>query len=205
VLLSVQDSGIGIDPATQGRIFEPFFTTKPKDRGTGLGLSTVYGIVRQHGGSIFVRSAPGQGATFHVYLPRSSRDADVQPSATVVQSPRAGRELILLVDDASDVRRAARRTLERRGYDVVEATDTTDALQIVSEWARPIDLVLTDIVMPGIDGIDLARRMRSIRPELRVLFMSGYSDAPATGGPLIAKPFTAHELLSKVREVLDGT
>jgi two-component system cell cycle sensor histidine kinase/response regulator CckA len=210
VCLSVTDTGTGMDPQTRSRIFEPFFTTKAPGKGTGLGLSTVYGIVKQSGGSIEVYSEPGRGTSFKVYLPRAL--AAEKPAAPHVRpSPLGGSEIVLLVEDEEAVRRLARLVLEKSGYAVLEAGSAEDAQSIVASHAGAIDLLLTDSVMPGMSGPDLARTLRSERPELRVLFMSGYTDdAIVRHGLLTAseaflqKPFTPEGLARKVREVLDS-
>ncbi|MEO6056169.1 MAG: GAF domain-containing protein [Gemmatimonadales bacterium] len=209
--LSVRDTGVGMDVPTQARIFEPFFTTRVAGKGTGLGLSTVYGIVEQSGGHIAVESAPGQGATFTIFLPRHAGPGDAGPR----QPPdrRAlpgGTETLLLVEDEAAVRASARRLLERHGYTVVEARHGADALRIV-EAGDHIDMVLTDLVMPEMGGRELVERLRARQPSLKVLYMSGYSERavtvdgvmpPATG--FVEKPFTMEQLTRRTREILDG-
>ncbi|HEY8468590.1 MAG TPA: PAS domain S-box protein [Longimicrobiales bacterium] len=208
VRLSVSDTGTGIPEEIKPHIFEPFFTTKAK--GTGLGLSTVYGIVKQSGGFIWVYSEPGQGTTFKIYLPRV--DAAVEP-AVVAQEVAAlsGDETILLVEDEAAVRALARQILERKGYRVITAQHGAEALQLARDSAEPVDLLLTDLVMPHMDGRELARQLAAIWPGLRVLFMSGYTgDAIVRRGlfdpdvAFIEKPFTPAALARKVRELLDG-
>ncbi|MBL8136729.1 MAG: PAS domain S-box protein [Acidobacteria bacterium] len=207
VVLTVTDSGAGMDAATQSRIFEPFFTTKPRGQGTGLGLSTVYGIVRQHGGKVEVESAPGRGATFRVYLPRTIETpaAPLEPVAAPVVS--AGRGTILLVEDEPALLALVGRVLRREGYDVIEAASPFDAEAIVCQPDRPIDLMVTDMVMPGMSGADLWHRARAMRPSLRCLIMSGYSpeslDGQAElGAATLHKPFAMRALVERVRQVL---
>jgi PAS domain S-box-containing protein len=211
VTLSLSDTGIGMDPELQSRIFEPFFTTKEPGKGTGLGLSTVYGIVQQSGGHLAVRSAAGEGATFTVMLPRhTGADATVKPRIDRRRLP-GGTETLLLVEDEAAVRSSARRLLERNGYTVLEARHGGDALRIAEESERPIDLVLTDLVMPEMGGRELVERLRAHRPGLKVVFMSGYTEkAIAVDGVMpahtgfVEKPFTVEQLMRRVREILDG-
>jgi PAS domain S-box-containing protein len=210
VRLDVTDTGIGMDDGVKARIFEPFFTTKPSGSGTGLGLSTVYGIVTQSNGCVLVRSAPREGATFSVYLPAvaPARDPD---AARVEREYRKGTETILLVEDEDSVRDVARRILEAAGYAVVVARNGLEALEIASTTIGEIDLLLTDLVMPGLGGRELAERLVRDRPRTRVLFMSGYTeDAAVHRGfmgstvDFLAKPFTVEKLTSHVRAVLDA-
>ena len=210
VMLAVSDSGIGMDAATQARIFEPFFTTKPKEKGTGLGLSTVFGIAQQGGGSVWVYSEPGNGATFKVYLPRVDGDLESGPIAAAVSTLR-GAETILLVEDDDAVRGVAIEILRRYGYRVIEARHAGEALLLCEEEPSTIHLLVTDVVMPQMGGPELARRLRRNRPEMKNLFMSGYTDdSVVRHGVLEAKvaylqkPLTAEVLARKVREVLDG-
>jgi two-component system, cell cycle sensor histidine kinase and response regulator CckA len=214
VMIAVSDTGVGMDRATRERIFEPFFTTKAPGKGTGLGLSTVYGIVKQSGGHIALHSEVGRGTTFKVYLPRHK--AAVSESAAVVapraeQPPSEGSETILLVEDDPAVRAVASRVLGRRGYVVLEAPTPHDAVAIAERHRGPIHLVLTDLVMPELNGRDLAAQILERRPDVRVLFMSGYTDDSVirlglleAGAPFISKPFELNALARKIREVLGG-
>jgi PAS domain S-box-containing protein len=212
VMLSVSDTGCGMDDATRARIFEPFFTTKPKGKGTGLGLSTVFGIVQQSGGVIEVESAVGRGTTFRVYLPRVE-EPDSAPGDVGAASVGGHRrhETLLVVEDQKDVRDLACEILEAAGYTVLTASDAEEAFALSAHHPGPIHLLLTDVVMPGMNGFELAQRLAANRPTIKQLFMSGYTDtALAQHGPLqseanfVEKPFTADRLTSVVREVLDG-
>jgi CheY-like chemotaxis protein len=210
-MLAVTDTGTGIDPETKAHIFEPFFTTKAPDKGTGLGLSTVYGIVRQSEGHIVVESEPGLGATFRIYLPRVAEAARVEGAArTRVTLPR-GSETILLAEDEERLRELALDILRLNGYTVLDACDGASALELSARHAGPIHLLITDIVMPHMGGPELAHRLTQVRPETRVLYMSGYTDdapgrrsAPPSGAAMIDKPFTMEGLARKVREVLEA-
>jgi PAS domain S-box-containing protein len=210
VMLAVSDNGMGMDKKTQERIFEPFFTTKEKDKGTGLGLSTVYGIVKQSGGSIFVYSEVDHGTTFKVYLPEHDAPTTTEPT-TVEDAIRRGSETVLLVEDEDVVRSLARQILERAGYSVLEASRGDEALSLCAAYQRPIQLLLTDVVMPETSGKEVAERLRILHPEIKVLFMSGYTDeAIVHHGVLdakvefIQKPFTPAALARKVRQVIDS-
>jgi PAS domain S-box-containing protein len=210
VLLAVSDTGCGMDKETQARIFEPFFTTKEKGKGTGLGLSTVYGIVKQSGGYIWAYSEPGRGATFKVYLPRVEEAvATVEPRALSAESQR-GSETILLVEDEAGVRMLARTVLEAKGYTVLEARHSEEALALSGQHAGPIHLMVSDVVMPGMSGRELAERVKSARPNMKVLYVSGYTDDAVvrhgvleSGTAFLQKPFTPNALARKVRETLD--
>ncbi|MGE0354492.1 MAG: PAS domain S-box protein [Gemmatimonadales bacterium] len=211
VLLSVSDTGAGMDAATRARIFEPFFSTKGMGQGTGLGLATVYGIVKQSNGFIWVISEPGQGATFRVYLPRVDNPLDSPAAPPPPREASGGTETILLVEDEPSVLTIARTALRRAGYSVLHAPDGESAMALEAVHRGRIHLLLTDVVMPGMNGRELAERVRSRRPEARVLYMTGYTgDAIAREGildPAVAyleKPFTAADLLVKVREVLES-
>jgi two-component system cell cycle sensor histidine kinase/response regulator CckA len=207
VLLAVTDAGVGMDEATKARIFEPFFTTKQAGEGTGLGLATVYGIVRQSGGFIWVYSEPNRGTTFKVYLPMAESAA--VPAAKSGPSPR-GTEAILLAEDEELVRRLAHRVLESQGYTVRSAGSGKAALELAENGGR-VDLLVTDVVMPGMSGRQLAEQLRTRQPDLKVLYVSGYTDdAVLRHGVLeqnvffLQKPFSPAVLLRKVRTVLDS-
>jgi two-component system cell cycle sensor histidine kinase/response regulator CckA len=210
VVLAVSDDGMGMDAQLQEKIFEPFFTTKDIGKGTGLGLATCYGIVRQAGGHIWVYSEPGQGSTFKIYLPRS--EGAVQPlEIPVPDRPVAGSETVLVVEDDPRVRQVAVRALTPLGYKLLIAGNAREAVALCDKQTAAIDLLLTDIVMPGINGRELAVRLTVRYPTLRTLFISGYTEAAifhrgmlAPGTQLLAKPFTPSVLAEKVREVLDG-
>src|SRR5216110_240952 len=211
VQLTVSDSGIGMDEETQAHAFEPFFTTKPRGQGTGLGLAMVYGTVKQSGGFIWVYSEPGHGATFKIYLPRVDApvEAATLPAPTV--QPARGSETVLLAEDEPAVRAIAQQALERHGYTVLAAPSGAAALALAAQHAATIDLLLTDVVMPGMSGRDLADRLTAQRPGIRVLYISGYTDNAIVrhgmlepGLAYLQKPFRPHALVRKVREVLDA-
>jgi len=209
VRLSVTDSGCGMDAATREHIFEPFFTTKEKGKGTGLGLSIVYGIVKQSGGYIWVYSEPGRGTTFKIYLPRVDTAEAVAPHPPLRAA--TGQETVLVVEDELAVRRIAERILLRAGYHVITATGGEEALLMCEKLGDRIDLLLTDVVMPRMNGGELAGRLARVCPGLRTLFMSGYADHAIVnnqvllpGTHFIGKPFSAAELTAKVREALDS-
>ncbi len=209
VMLAVTDNGCGMDSETQAHIFEPFFTTKEKGKGTGLGLATVYGIVKQSGGYIWVYSEPGQGTTFKVYLPRVEEGLTPQEVREVSQNIPRGTETILLVEDEQGVRDLAREYLEISGYKVLVAENGAAAVKAASEHKGAIDLVMTDVVMPGLSGSELTKRIEAIRPGIRIMYMSGYTDQAIVHhgilGPdivLLQKPFTLNALAHKLREAL---
>src|SRR5439155_1911701 len=176
VLISITDTGTGMDAETKPHLFEPFFTTKPVGKGTGLGLATVYGIVKQFGGFIWVYSEPAQGTTFKIYLPLVDAEASASIPAAAPPEPPRGTETVLLVEDAPQVRSVTRRVLERAGYVVLEASEGAVALQMAGRHVGPIHLLLTDLVMPGLGGRQIADELLRSRPETKVLFMSGYTD-----------------------------
>ena len=212
VMIAMSDTGIGMDAGTQAHIFEPFFTTKEQGKGTGLGLATVHGIVKQSGGSIRVYSEPGKGTTFKVYLPRIDQAVEViAPTNAPVDKLSLGCETILLVEDEEAVCSLVRGVLESRGYDVLEAKGAYDALEIGGRHKKHIHLLLTDVVMPQVSGRELAEHLAPLHPETKVLYMSGYADHAVVhhgllepGTVFLQKPFTPDALARKVREVLDG-
>jgi two-component system cell cycle sensor histidine kinase/response regulator CckA len=212
VRLRVRDDGIGMDVQTRERIFEPFFTTKPLGEGTGLGLAIVLGIAEQSGGHLDVTSAPGVGSTFDLYLPAAR--AELEPINELDGAAgrlSAGWETVLVVEDDTDVRAATRRFLEDAGHQVLEAANGGEALDVIERFAGDVHLVITDVVMPGMSGHDLVRRLSTIRPRLRTLYISGYANSHLLPRQLVArdaahlqKPFTAETLTRKVRDTLDG-
>ncbi len=209
VMLAVSDTGCGMDAETQSHIFEPFFTTKGLGQGTGLGLATVYGIVKQSGGAIGVYSEVGRGSTFKIYIPRVAGGVERRDPTRPVELAR-GSERILLVEDETTVRDLAASLLKASGYTMLEASDPSEALALLARGDEPIDLMLTDIVMPGMSGPDLASRLGGPRPEMKVLYISGYAGSHVThdaalppGSAFLPKPFTPEALTRKVREVLD--
>nr|MBI3614240.1 response regulator [Nitrospirota bacterium] len=210
VMLLVTDQGVGMDDYVQAHCFEPFFTTKPKEEATGLGLSTVYGIVKQSGGFVEVVSAPGQGATFKVYLPCVEAPASATAPPPGSQKLPRGTETLLLVEDEVGLRMLLWRVLEQQGYTVLDASSGSAALGLASSHQGPIHLLVTDVVMPEMNGAELARLLSPVRPEMKVLFISGYPDETVEGHgvvdpqtTMLPKPFTPERLARKVREVLD--
>lgn len=216
VLIKVSDTGAGIPKENIGHIFEPFFSTKEVGEGTGLGLSTVYGIVRQSEGYIFVDSAPGEGATFSIYLPEipstdaaARRLAAVANSEPVAEADLTGGGTVLLVEDEDAVRVFGSRALRNKGYRVLEANDGEDALDVINGEGRGIDLIITDVVMPGMDGHTLVRLIREEIPGIKVILMSGYAEDAVPGGigqdasiHFLPKPFSLQDLAGKVKEVM---
>jgi CheY-like chemotaxis protein len=209
VLLAVTDTGTGMPAEVQARIFEPFFTTKEMGRGTGLGLSTVYGIVKQSGGNIWVYSEPGRGTTFKVYLPRAVITGEVAPEAAPRAAAPRGQGTILIVEDEEAVRALAQDVLQSSGYTVLTAPDGPAAIKAAAAHAGAIDLMLTDVVLPGMGGPQIAREITGTRPALKVLFMSGYTDNAIVhhgvldpGTAFLEKPIRPAQLLQKVRDVL---
>ncbi len=210
VQLSVTDTGCGMDPATRRRLFEPFFTTKEQGKGTGLGLSTVYGIVKQTGGYIWVYSEVGQGTVFKIYLPVAREAVDELAAPSALRASPRGVETLLVVEDDDEVRRLLKDSLQQSGYTVLDARNGGEALLFCERYTGPIHLLITDIVMPHMDGYQVADRLREVRPGLKTLFMSGYTEQTTAGrgrqlpGALfLAKPFTPDALARKVREVIE--
>jgi CheY-like chemotaxis protein len=230
VRLSVRDTGCGMDKETQGRLFEPFFTTKGPGKGTGLGLATVYGIIHQLNGQIVVSSEPGRGSTFDIYLPvgqstgmpksasgpsvvhDNARKADAPPAAALLPTaelPHLGSETILLTEDEDMLRNLVKIILRQHGYQVLEARNGNEAIQRAADHEGSIHLLVTDVVMPGVNGRQLAERLRSLRPEMKVLYISGYTDDAIVRHGIheptmafLSKPFTPMALVDKVRNVL---
>jgi two-component system cell cycle sensor histidine kinase/response regulator CckA len=212
VMLAVTDTGTGMDPETQAQIFEPFFTTKERDKGTGLGLATVYGVVKQSSGYITVESEKGKGALFKIYLSRIEQPVATRSESGQAQLTVRGSETILLVEDAEPLRKLAHMILRDNGYLVLTAADGAEAQQVAAQNSGPIHLLLTDVVMPGINGRVLAERLAPRHPAMKVLYMSGYTDSFIAGHGvleegihLLHKPFTEEDLMRKVRELLDGS
>jgi two-component system, cell cycle sensor histidine kinase and response regulator CckA len=210
VMLAVSDTGIGMDRETQSQIFDPFFTTKTGEQGTGLGLSTVYGIVKQSGGHVLVYSEPGKGSTFKVYFPENA-GSGLYRAVSAPISEHKGNETILLVEDEDMVRRAVHAILRRGGYQILEAARGSIALELAARHQGPIHLLITDVVMPELSGRELATRVSQLRPQTRILYMSGYTDNTIVhhgvleaGVAFLQKPVIPDQLLRKVREVLDG-
>ena len=210
VLLAVSDTGVGMTQEVKAHLFEPFFTTKEHGKGTGLGLATVYGIVKQSGGSIWVYSEEGMGTTFKVYLPRDRNAAQPSPSLKTDERMPFGDETVLLVEDDGAVRDLARLLLQEQGYTVLAAEDGQEAMRLAEDHSGPINLLLTDLVLPGMGGVVLTEQMSQVRPELRTLLMSGYTEkasghpaTPESGGAFLQKPFSSVELSRRVRAVLD--
>jgi nitrogen-specific signal transduction histidine kinase/CheY-like chemotaxis protein len=209
VCLMVSDTGVGMDQDTLGRVFEPFFTTKPKGQGVGLGLATVYRIVQENRGSIQARSAPGQGATFAVSFPESPREPTLRERLLRPAREIQGTETILVADDDASIRRVTVAGLTQLGYQVIEAADGAEALQRCAAPEQRIDLLVTDVVIPGIDGVALGLQAQRLRPQLRVILITGYSGEAADAGrdpvfPLLRKPFMIQELAGRIREILDA-
>jgi signal transduction histidine kinase/CheY-like chemotaxis protein len=203
VRFAVRDTGVGIDPQVQARLFEPFYTTKEPGRGTGLGLSTVYGIVKQAGGAVRVESEPGRGALFEVLLPRSGHAVAAAASAEKPPEPPRGEGTVLLVEDDESVRDFVGFVLRQQGYHVLEAEDGPHALETAEAHPGPIDLLISDLVMPHMGGFEVAQALVRSRPALRVLHMSGYSgDAVTGGGAFLPKPFSREALLESVTQIL---
>jgi len=210
VKLCVRDTGTGMSPEVRERLFEPFFTTKEKGKGTGLGLSTVYGIVKQSGGNIYVHSEPGLGTTFEIFLARVDEPPQEMGEKVKREELRHGSETILVVEDQEDVRSVAGQLLRNQGYRVLETSCGRDALELSKKHKEPIHMILTDVVMPGMSGRQLAEQLLSFHPKTKVLYMSGYTDNEIfhhgvleEGTNYIQKPFTIDGLARQVREVLE--
>jgi len=211
IMLAVSDTGCGMDLETQAHIFEPFFTTKEKGKGTGLGLATVYGIVKQSGGFIWVQSEPGGGSRFKIYFPCVEEVAPLEQRDKVQVQHERGSETVMVVEDEEPVRTLVCQTLISHGYNVLEASGVEGALDIAAQYLEPIHLLLTDVVMPNAGGKELATGLAALHPETKVLYMSGYpDDAIVRHGILLGdiaflqKPFANNALLLKVREVLES-
>ena len=211
VTLRVRDTGVGMDDATRSRIFEPFFTTKPVGRGTGLGLATVYGVVHQSGGFVVVESGPSAGSAFTVFLPRTAHIEHSAGTTIAGNSIERGSETILLVEDEDEVRAVARRVLAEAGYTVLEAANAADAIEVFDRSRNTVSMLVSDVVMPGLNGHELSQMLRLRSPGLRTLFVSGYSfDARGdTSGfddeSFLAKPYDPTELARRVRSILDAS
>jgi two-component system, cell cycle sensor histidine kinase and response regulator CckA len=214
IVLTVGDTGVGMHNEIQAHIFEPFFTTKEPGQGTGLGLAIVYGVVKQTGGWITAQSEPGRGTTFDIYFPQvCNEDAEAAVAAEIKTLPVSGvrgTETVLLVEDQEGIRDLVREFLHKKGYTVLHAADGSEAIQIAAEYKDPIDLLLTDVVMPNVGGRELANRLMQPRPEIKVLFMSGYPDHATwscelvdDGTTVLQKPFSLESLAHKVRALLD--
>jgi CheY-like chemotaxis protein len=211
VVMNVSDTGCGMDDETKSRAFDPFFTTKAQGQGTGLGLATVYGIVKQNKGFIWIESERDAGTTVSVYLPRTDKPLGSRQATTALEGARGGSETILVVEDDEMVRKLARRILERAGYDVLEAPNGGAALSLVESCGPRLDLLLTDVIMPDMNGRELAKKILALRPATKVMYTSGYSDDAIAhhgvlnpGVSLVEKPFSGAVLVSAVRDVLDG-
>ena len=211
VLLAISDTGQGMSEEVQAHIFEPFFTTKEQGKGTGLGLATVYGIVSQNGGNIWIYSEPGIGTAFKIYLPRTEEEMPSSSHIRLEAAIPSGSETILLVEDDAEVRNLVRRVLQAQGYTLLEAEEGQEALRLAANHIGPIHLLLTDVIMPGMNGKLLAENLVQSRPDLKILFMSGYTDNAIvhhgvldSGINLLQKPFGPVALAQKVRDVLDN-
>ena len=209
-MVTVTDTGVGMNEKTRERIFEPFFTTKEVGKGTGLGLSIVYGIIKQHKGHVKEYSRPGIGATFTIYLPLTEAVAE-EPQSQKAETPRGGTETILIAEDNDHVRRIAKNVLEEYGYKVLEAVDGEDGVRVFSEHKEAIQLVILDLVMPRKNGKEAGREIRKLRSDVKILFTSGYTadileqrDILEEKAQFISKPMPPQELLAKIREMLDG-
>ena len=210
-MLEMTDTGCGMDAETKAHLFEPFFTTKPMGKGTGLGLSTAYGIVKQSGGSIEVESLPGKGTTFRVYLPIVEQAISPQKAPKISTPVLGGSETVLLAEDQPSIRTVLREFLESEGYKVLEAQNGNEALEIAKHYIGSIDVLVTDVIMPQVRGLELAKRVTELHPDICVIFMSGYSEDALLENRflsqkntiLIQKPFDPEDLAQKIRESLD--
>jgi CheY-like chemotaxis protein len=206
VVLSITDTGCGMDAETKARIFEPFFTTKERGSGTGLGLASVYGIVKQSGGFIWVASRPGQGTTFDIYFPPVGEPLTRDANPNWQGKTSKGSETILLVEDEAELRTVACGFLESKGYTVLAAGDSPEALNICRQHTGRINVLVTDLVLPGMNGVEMARAAKTLHPEMRTLYMTGYMDRNVerlrAGDVLLQKPFKLSLLGSKLRDVL---
>jgi PAS domain S-box-containing protein len=203
VTLSISDNGVGMDAETQARAFEPFFTTKETGRGSGLGLASVYGMVKQNGGFVYVHSEPGKGTMVQVFLPRLDGAGEAEDSETLKGEKRGGEPTVLLVEDEEIVRRSLHQVLAEAGFHVLQAATGAEGLQVSNQYSGDIDLVVTDVVMPGMNGREMAERLACARPGVPVLFLSGYNQDPRLAGkPFVRKPFAPAKLLEKVQELI---
>jgi two-component system cell cycle sensor histidine kinase/response regulator CckA len=212
VMLAVADTGCGMDAETKARMFEPFFTTKVFGKGTGLGQTTVYGIVQQSGGSVWVQTELGIGTTFQIYIPVAGAAVEVAPASDAVEKVDRGSQTILIVEDDAALLRVTQRSLEDVGYAVLAAASAAEAIQISENHPGPIHLMVSDVILPGINGVQLALRLRALRPEMQVLYVSGYTDNSIVqhrvlepGLAFLQKPFSSKNLARKVAEVLAAT
>lgn len=209
-MMSVSDTGVGISEDNLSKVFEPFFTTKKESEGTGLGLSTCYGIVKQSGGDIQINSETDVGTTVKIYFPRAAQEASPQKLSLEGGVYQTGDETILVVEDEASLRKMVKRILSNHGYTVIVAGHGEEALRIIHDYDNPIDLVITDVIMPRMGGKELSDRIQSLNDTMKILFMSGYTDQSIVhqgvidpGVFFIQKPFTQQSLLKKVRDVLD--
>jgi two-component system, cell cycle sensor histidine kinase and response regulator CckA len=209
VMLSVRDTGCGMDEATKARIFEPFFSTKEPGKGTGLGLASVYGIVKQSGGYVWAYREPGRGSTFKLYFPKVQADAENVSTPPISTESIEGSETIVLVEDEANLRSVTAAALRSAGYTVLEAENPVKAIQLVKSYGSPIHLLLTDVIMPDMNGVELSKRLRVFRPDLKVVFISGYGGdeltrqlSVAPDAVLVEKPFSKRTLLMKIHAVL---
>ena len=210
VMLKVKDTGHGIDAETKKLIFEPFFTTKEREKGTGLGLATVFGIIKQHKGNILVDSKPGKGTTFKIYIPKAENSDLTEPVLTPESISTQGTETILVVEDEKTVRKFVCEILQTQGYKIIEAKTPSEGLKLASSYKDQIHLLLTDVIMPGINGLELYKKITDTWPDIKVMYMSGYTDdvmvnfgMPKEEIHLLQKPFKVHALTKMIRQILD--